>query len=342
MENSKTLLLANFKDPVTGEPLATSPHTKKLRLADQRLTLIIETTAQNQPLYAALKTAIAKALEKSQITLDLILTPPANQAANKQANPQPNKFNTKGIKHIVAVASGKGGVGKSTIAANLAVALAQQGLNSGLLDADIYGPSVPKIMGLENKQPQMKGDILDPLIAHRVKCLSVGFLVKDSRMPLIWRGPMIIKALEQLIHRANWAPLDILVIDMPPGTGDAPLTLAARTPLSGAIVVTTPQQVALVDVVKAMAMFERLEVPLIGMVENMAEFRCDECGKTHRLFGDDKALRAELKSRNLPLLASLPFTADIRTHSDCGTPNPPPPFKDIATNLTTHLKLDTQ
>ena len=221
------------------------------------------------------------------------------------------------VKNIVAVASGKGGVGKSTVAVNLAVALARQGMQVGLLDADIYGPSLPRLLGLARK-PEVKGEKMIPLEAWGVKCMSIGFLVEEET-PMIWRGPMVMGALEQMLGQVAWGALDVLVIDMPPGTGDAQLTIAQRVTLAGAVIVSTPQDIALIDARRGVKMFERVRVPVLGLIENMSYFCCPNCGHRAEIFGHGGA-RAEATRLGADFLGEVPLLLDIRTASDAGTP----------------------
>lgn len=334
-------ILSRFKDPLNQLPLRQSPNLSKIKVEDKRVTVIVEAVLSDAAAYAELEKRLKTALS-GVAELEFIVTAKATAAASR---PQPQQFNTQGIKRIIAVASGKGGVGKSTLAANLATAFAVGGLKVGLLDADIYGPSVPKIMGLEGKKPGAESvgeqQLLIPLTAHGVKCLSVGFLL-EAGAPLIWRGPMIIKALEQLIHRSRWAPLDVLVIDMPPGTGDAPLTLATRVPLVGAVLVSTPQEVALADVRKAAAAFKRLRVPLLGVVENMSGFVCPSCGETHDIFGNQNGVGELAAAYGIEFLGKIPFAPKISESSDFGKPlalEANNPFAAIAAKLAKKLKF---
>ncbi|MBW8271471.1 Mrp/NBP35 family ATP-binding protein [Caldovatus aquaticus] len=218
---------------------------------------------------------------------------------------------------IVAVASGKGGVGKSTTAVNLAVALAAEGLRVGLLDADIYGPSLPRMLGLREK-PRVAGSRILPLSRWGLKAMSIGFLV-DEETAMIWRGPMVMGALEQLMGQVEWGALDIMVVDMPPGTGDAQLTMSQRVPLAGAVIVSTPQDVALADARRGVRMFERVQVPVLGIVENMSFFCCPNCGHRSELFGHGGA-RAEAGRLGVEFLGELPLRLEIRELSDAGTP----------------------
>ena len=221
------------------------------------------------------------------------------------------------VRHIVAVASGKGGVGKSTTAVNLAVALAQQGLRVGLLDADVHGPSLPRMLGVDAKPPLVNGR-MQPLDAWGLKAMSIGFLV-DPDQAMIWRGPMVMGALEQMMGQADWGALDVLVVDMPPGTGDAQLTMAQRVSLSGAVIVSTPQDIALIDARRGVRMFEKTRVPVLGIVENMSTFCCPNCGHSTELFGHGGA-RREAEALGVPFLGEIPLLLDIRTTSDAGTP----------------------
>jgi ATP-binding protein involved in chromosome partitioning len=221
------------------------------------------------------------------------------------------------VKTIVAVASGKGGVGKSTVAVNLAVSLARAGHRTGLLDADIYGPSLPRMMGLSRK-PEVRGDKMIPLQAWGLSCMSIGFLV-DEETPMIWRGPMVMGALEQMMGQVEWGALDILVVDMPPGTGDAQLTMAQRVSLTGAVIVSTPQDIALIDARRGVRMFERVHVPVLGLVENMSFFCCPACGHRAEIFGHGGA-RKEAARLGTEFLGEVPLLLDIRTASDGGTP----------------------
>jgi ATP-binding protein involved in chromosome partitioning len=224
-----------------------------------------------------------------------------------------------GIKNIVAVASGKGGVGKSTVAANLALAWAAQGARVGLLDADIYGPSQPLMLGLEGQRPgSPDGKTLTPLQSHGVTAMSIGFLV-DAEQPMVWRGPMVTQALTQLLSETHWGELDYLVVDMPPGTGDIQLTLSQRVPVSGAVIVTTPQDIALADAIKGLKMFEKVSVPVLGIIENMSLHVCSSCGHVEHIFGAGGGARMA-EQYGVRLLGELPLDAKIREEADGGRP----------------------
>jgi len=226
----------------------------------------------------------------------------------------------KAIKNIIAVASGKGGVGKSTTAVNLALALAAEGARTGLLDADIYGPSQPRMLGLSGKRPSTPdGKSINPLVGYGVECMSIGFMIEEEQ-PMVWRGPMVTSALTQLINDTNWGELDYLVIDMPPGTGDIQLTLSQQVPVSGAVIVTTPQDIALLDARKGLKMFEKVNVPVLGVVENMSTHICSKCGHEEHVFGSGGGERMA-SDYKVPLLGSLPLDINIRQEADEGHPS---------------------
>jgi len=222
------------------------------------------------------------------------------------------------VKNIIAVASGKGGVGKSTTSANLALALASEGATVGLLDADIYGPSQPRMMGLSGQPESIDGKSLEPMENYGVQTMSIGFLI-DEETPMIWRGPMVTQALEQLLNDTKWRDLDYLIIDLPPGTGDTQLTLAQKVPVSGAIIVTTPQDIALLDARKGLKMFEKVEVPILGIVENMSTHICRECGHEEPIFGKGGG-QTMASEAGIDLLGSLPLELNIRRQADTGKP----------------------
>ena len=241
--------------------------------------------------------------------------PPAPAAA--AADPFAGRAPLAGVRRVLAVASGKGGVGKSTVAVNLACALSRMGRPTGLLDCDIYGPSIPTMMGV-HVRPAVEADKLVPVVRHGVKLMSLGFLLEEDT-PVIWRGPMIVKTVEQFLVDVSWAPLDYLVVDLPPGTGDAQLTLTQKIPVDGALIVTTPQDVALIDAKKGVAMFERVGVPVLGIVENMSYFRCPDCGARHEIFGCGGG-RRESERLEVPFLGEIPIFQEIRLGGDAGVP----------------------
>ncbi len=223
-----------------------------------------------------------------------------------------------GVKNMIAVASGKGGVGKSTVAVNLALALSAEGARVGILDADIYGPSQPRMLGINAKPESRDGKSMEPLHSYHLQAMSIGFLI-DEETPMIWRGPMVTQALEQLLKDTRWDKLDYLVIDLPPGTGDTQLTLAQRVPVSGAVIVTTPQDIALLDARKAYKMFEKVEIPILGVVENMSTHICSQCGHQEQIFGEGGGQRMA-DEYGLPYLGALPLDTRIRADADSGKP----------------------
>ena len=251
--------------------------------------------------------------------------PPPRHAAPRAPEPQgapagrqSGRRDVPGVKKIIAVASGKGGVGKSTTAVNLALGLLAAGLRVGLLDADIYGPSVPRLLAISGKPQTVDGKILKPMEKYGLKVMSIGFLVEEET-PMIWRGPMVMSALTQLLREVEWGELDILVVDMPPGTGDAQLTMAQQVPLAGAVIVSTPQDLALIDARKGLNMFRRVDVPVLGIVENMSYFIAPDTGKRYDIFGHGGA-RAEAEKLGIAFLGEVPLEMSIRETSDAGAP----------------------
>ena len=231
---------------------------------------------------------------------------------------QQNLKPLQGIKNIIAVASGKGGVGKSTTAVNLALALQAEGATVGILDADIYGPSIPRMLGCQGQPESTDGKSLEPMVGHDIQSMSIGYLVEEDT-PMIWRGPMVTQALEQLLNDTRWRDVDYLVIDLPPGTGDTQLTLAQRIPVSGAVIVTTPQDIALLDARKGLKMFEKVEVPVLGVIENMSIHICSQCGHSEHIFGEGGGQRMS-EEHGVDLLGALPLDIRIREQADSGNP----------------------
>jgi ATP-binding protein involved in chromosome partitioning len=244
--------------------------------------------------------------------------PPRPAHGHGAGAPSGGRIEVPGVKHIIAIASGKGGVGKSTTAVNLALGLAANGIGTGLLDADIYGPSMPRMLAVREKPESADGKQLKPIERYGLRTMSIGYIVNEET-PMIWRGPMVSSALEQMLRDVQWGELDVLVVDMPPGTGDAQLTLAQRVALSGAVIVSTPQDIALIDARKGLNMFRKVAVPVLGIVENMSYFVCPRCGERSEIFGHGGA-HEEADRLGVPFLGEIPLHLDIRTTSDSGRP----------------------
>ncbi|MCA8908151.1 MAG: Mrp/NBP35 family ATP-binding protein [Rhodospirillaceae bacterium] len=315
-------------DPERCQDIVTLGMVSGLTIRDRHVLFALEVDPERgpqlEPLRVEAEAAVRKLPDVLSATAMLTAHRPAGgkaPAAPPQAartKPTGRTIDLPGVGHIVAVASGKGGVGKSTVAANLAVGFVQNGLKVGLLDADIYGPSMPRMMGVGGKPTTPDGKTLDPKPAHGVQVMSIGFMV-DEETPMIWRGPMVQSAITQMLRDVNWGDLDVLVVDMPPGTGDAQLTLAQSVPLSGAVIVSTPQDIALLDARKGLNMFRKVEVPVIGIIENMSYFCCPNCGHRSEIFGHGGA-RAEAGRLEVPFLGEVPLEISVRTTSDTGTP----------------------
>ena len=302
-------------DPNTGQDFVSTKQLKNLRIEDGDVTFDIElgypAKSQIAPLRKSL-IAAARGVPGVQNVSANLATKITAHSVQRGVQLLPK------VKNIVAVASGKGGVGKSTTAVNLALALAAEGAAVGILDADIYGPSQPMMMGIEGRAESADGKTMEPLENFGVQVMSIGFLV-DPSDPMIWRGPMATQALEQLLRQTNWGDLDYLIVDMPPGTGDIQLTLSQRVPLTGAVIVTTPQDIALLDAKKGLKMFEKVGVPILGIVENMAVHVCSNCGHAEHIFGAGGGERMA-KEYGVDYLGGLPLTMSIREQADSGRP----------------------
>jgi len=328
--------LAAIKTP-SGQNLADSGRLSEIVIDGQnRVMFSISIAAADASQWEPVRSTVEKAIGALEgvggvfVTLTEEVAPgsAASTRPVKQAPPTRNSAQTKpamktgqpipGVRHIIAVASGKGGVGKSTTACNLALGLHALGLKVGILDADIYGPSMPKLFGLSGKPQVNANQMLEPLIGYGVKVMSIGFLV-DEEAAMIWRGPMVMSAITQMLRDVAWGELDVLVVDMPPGTGDAQLTIAQATPLSGAVIVSTPQDLALIDARRGVTMFNQVEIPILGIIENMALFICPHCGQASHIFGHGGA-REEAGRLNVPFLGEVPLHIGIRELSDSGRP----------------------
>jgi ATP-binding protein involved in chromosome partitioning len=268
---------------------------------------------------------------------------PARPGTHAHGQPGGGRLSLPGIRHIIAVASGKGGVGKSTTAVNLALALQANGLKVGLLDADVYGPSQPRMMGIRGKPTSKDGKVMEPMANHGIKVMSMGFLIEEET-PMIWRGPMVMSAITQLLRDVAWGELDVLVCDLPPGTGDTQLTMSQNVPLSGAVIVSTPQDIALLDAKKGLNMFRKVDVPVLGIIENMSYFSCPHCGHRSDIFAHGGA-RREAERFGIDFLGEIPLDIAIRETSDSGNPivvsDPKSPhaaaYRDIAAKVWAKL-----
>ncbi len=317
--NQEALVLQALQrvvDPLTQQDFVSSKQIKQLRIAGDALSFELEMGYPAAGLHESLREALAAAARSvpgiAQVDIH-ITTRVLAHAVQRGVQLLP------GVKNIVAVASGKGGVGKSTTAANLALALAAEGARVGLLDADIYGPSQPLMMGASGQPESSDGKTMEPMLAHGVQLMSIGFLVAEDQA-MVWRGPMATQALDQLLRQTNWRDLDYLIIDMPPGTGDIQLTLAQRVPVTGAVIVTTPQDIALIDAKKGLKMFEKVGVPILGLVENMAVHVCTNCGHAEHIFGAEGGQKMAAQY-GLPYLGGLPLALSIREQADAGRPS---------------------
>jgi ATP-binding protein involved in chromosome partitioning len=317
--------LGTVQEPELGGDLVSRKMIKNLKIDGRRVSFMVELTTPACPLKDQIQSECQNAIQQ------IAGVPPEDVAIEFGAMVRPrggvlDKAAIPGVSHVIAVAAGKGGVGKSTVAVNLAVALAQEGARVGLLDADVYGPSVPLMMGVRGQQPAATTGpdgqpLMIPIESYGIKIMSIGFMVEDEK-PVIWRGPMVSQLLRQFLYQVDWAPLDYLIIDMPPGTGDIALTLAQslqNVGLTGAVTVTTPQGVATLDVLKSMEMFKKVNVPLLGIVENMAYFIAPDTGTRYDIFGAGGAARLAAQEQ-VPLLGQIPLGMSVREGGDSGRP----------------------
>ena len=309
-----TAALKGVVDPNTGKDLVSSRSARNVRVDGGRVSVDVElgypAASQIEPMrarvIAALESAGAAGVS-ANVTMKIVA-----HTVQRGLKTLPN------VRNIIAVSSGKGGVGKSTVAVNLALALSAEGARVGMLDADIYGPSQPTMLGIQGKPQSMDGKTLEPMENHGLQAASIGFLI-DVDQPMVWRGPMVTQALQQLLGQTNWKDLDYLVVDMPPGTGDIALTLSQQVPVTGAIIVTTPQDIALIDARKGLKMFEKVGVPILGLVENMAVHVCSNCGHAEHIFGSGGAQKMAA-DYGVEVLGSLPLDIRIREQTDSGRP----------------------
>lgn len=306
--------LLSVKDPELGRDVVSLHMIDGVSVEGGKVTFTLNLTTPACPLKSRLEEAARKAVMSVPGVTEVRMTTGSVVLATRDLSHQGL---LKGVKNIVAVASGKGGVGKSTVTVNLAVALAASGAKVGILDADVYGPNIPHMMGVE-RSPEVRDELILPPSAHGVKVASLGFFYKDET-PVIWRGPLVAGAVKQLLTQVDWGEIDYLVCDLPPGTGDAALTLAQTVPLAGIVIVTTPQEAALSIAAKALAMFKRLDVPIIGVVENMSYFVCPHCGGRSEIFSNGGGRKIAL-DQNIDFLGEIPLVTSVREQSDAGVP----------------------
>lgn len=331
--------LSQVTDPNTGKDLVSSKAVKNIQVEGSDVSFDVELgyPAKSQ----------VDGLRKAAIAAVRTVPGAGNVSVNVQSKIVAHSVQRgvklmSNVKNIIAVASGKGGVGKSTTAVNLALALAAEGAQVGILDADIYGPSQPMMMGISGRPESVDGKTMEPMENYGLQVSSIGFMINADE-PMVWRGPIVTQALQQLLDQTNWRDLDYLIIDMPPGTGDIALTLSQMLPLAGAVVVCTPQDVALLDAVKAIAMFRKVNIPLLGMVENMSGFVCPDCGKRYDIFGSGGA-QQRARELSVPFLGEVPINIQIRANGDAGRvgasfddPACAPYLQRICTEMVKHL-----
>jgi len=327
--------LKSVINPKTNIDIVNGKDIKSLNITEDKITVIVEIDPAEHRLMSPLQPKIEKIIKKFSEgkLVQVIMTAHSKdeKSVKSTSGPPPNlknpaikskeapaKANPEGIKNVIAIASGKGGVGKSTVASNLAVAMAAKGKKIALLDADVYGPSQPRMLGLSGRPSSPDGKIILPLRNHGVTTMSLGLMIPENES-IVWRGPMLMGALQQMLNQVQWGEQDILFVDLPPGTGDVQLTLCQKTNLAGAIIVSTPQDVALLDARKGIDMFKRLNIPILGLIENMSSFICSGCGMTHHPFSNG-SVKEEAKQMKTEFLGELPLDLDTRVASDSGVP----------------------
>ncbi|HUQ27299.1 MAG TPA: iron-sulfur cluster carrier protein ApbC [Usitatibacter sp.] len=337
--------VAELIDPVTGRNFVESRSVKNVKVEGERVSLDVVLGYPARGVLEKIRSQVTERVSKlpgvSHVSAN-VYSKVVSHAVQRGVKLVP------GIKNIIAVASGKGGVGKSTTAVNLALALATEGATVGMLDADIYGPSQPIMLGITGRPTSRDGKTMDPMEGHGIQAMSVGFLI-ESDTPMVWRGPMVTQALEQLLTETKWRELDYLVVDLPPGTGDIQLTLAQKVPVTGAVIVTTPQDIALIDARKGLKMFEKVGIPILGVVENMAIHICSNCGHAEHIFGTGGGEKM-CRDYDVEFLGSLPLDIRIREHADSGKPtvvaDPEGPvaaiYRDIARKVAARIAKQSE
>jgi len=353
-ENQVIDALKSIVDPDKGADIVSLGMVSGVVVKDGHVAFAIEVEAERGPHLEPLRKAAEKAVHDlpGVVTVSAVLTAERHvhggpKGGHDHGHGQPGQERPllPDVKAIIAVASGKGGVGKSTTATNLAMALSQQGLKVGLFDADIYGPSMPRMLGIEGEPVSPDGQTLLPMESYGVKCMSIGFLVPEDS-PIIWRGPMVMGAIQQLLRDVHWGELDVMVIDMPPGTGDTQLTISQNLPLTGAVIVSTPQDIALLDARKGLNMFRKVDIPVLGVIENMSYYVCPKCGDEAHIFGHGGA-KAEAAKLSCDFLGEVPLDIVIRETADRGEPivvsKPSSPhakaYRDIAKKVWEKVEL---
>ncbi len=342
--NKETIeqILANITDPNTAKDLVASKEVENIDVADGRVVVHIRLGYPAKSMVAWFQKEIDRKINVLEGVQEVVVKVDWEIVSHSvQKNLKPMRE----IKNVIAVASGKGGVGKSTTAVNLALALSAEGAKVGILDADIYGPSQPSMLGLKGQPDSKDGKTLEPMQKYQLQAMSIGFLIEEDT-PMIWRGPMVTQALEQLLNNTNWVDLDYLIVDLPPGTGDVQLTLAQKIPVSGAIIVTTPQNIALLDARKGVKMFQKVDVPILGIVENMSIHICSRCGHEEPIFGSGGG-EAMSEDYDVELLGALPLDIHIREQTDSGTPTvltdeysrPTQIYKEVARKAAARLAI---
>ena len=311
--------LKNIKDINSDTNIVDNKTLHEVVIDDNQINLILNIKGNSPNYYNKIQELCKKYVKEinNKISINIILT--SDNINKKTSSKMENNSNPVGLKNIILIASGKGGVGKSTVTNNLAISLAKRGLKVGILDADIYGPSQPRMLGINNEKPSSgKNGKINTIEKYGIRCMSIGLLI-DEKRPIVWRGPMVHGALEQLIKDVNWGELDMLLVDMPPGTGDIHLTLSQKFFISGAIIVSTPQDIALIDAQKGLNMFKKVNVPIIGIIENMSFFLCPNCNERHEIFGNGGA-KETANNLKETFLGEIPLYTEIRIKSDNGEP----------------------
>ena len=320
-EDQVLAALREVDDPSQGKDLVELDMVSGLHIKQSNVSFALQVPAHRGPAMEPVRRAAEAAVRAIPgVTSATVMVTAHSSAATAEAPPDSTveKVFESRVRHFIAVASGKGGVGKSTTAANLAVALKLEGLRVGMLDADVYGPSQPRMLGVSGRPASAGGDMVSPLENYGVKLMSMGLLVPDDTA-MIWRGPMVQSALTQMLDNVAWGELDVIIVDLPPGTGDIQISLAQQVNLTGAVIVSTPQDIALLDVVKALTMFEKAEVPILGMIQNMAMWKCPDCGREDHIFGEG-GVATEAGRRGVEMLGEVPLSLSVRAGGDGGTP----------------------